>query len=799
MVWLPNLNSFRLVVITILMNQSVFGTIWADSESLDIPGTTQTISGYDTELGEDAICWSSIASATQEEGIPFPSGYLVENFTLSGKVDLHTSCFEGTWLEAHAPPEFSQANFRPRTLQWYNYTIKGQFNLSSVGGEFIASEKGSQVAVHILACDSVQAGFCSPFVHEQANIRLAREQAALGPNAPPPPKRVVGNRHGGTHVHSPPVFIDVPPIANVVHSFEVEVPMLVNDPGHFYVVGTLQFFSGKATEYPTFRYDVANALPGSERLVSYQEPVTILQVRDATRTLSYICIFSAGAILLFLLEETIRCRKSQVMQISQAPFLIAFLVAALVATISCILLEPENDLWCNLSRPMILIPLQLFYSITLGRLWRINAVVSPLLRGRLQRATSKSDTGIGLLKNLRKCLTWTFNGRDSGFRREVSSSGVIKIITAWTIPQVLLQVLSWVLQPQSKVLDFNQEQSIARCICDDGQDMKHSLSSYSMILLLVLVFTLLIMAHASRRLPSLLNESSIIYDTTVLSVLLMILGLGVIGVTNEPTTSPDVQYIIQIALVLSVTVNSSMKIVFPKIRMVWAGQEVLVSQLVQDNKQSLRKYTQMRASTMHNVSGLGTSVPFDTSVSMDLQNSARYSVEEKPTSSIGTNSQKDEAAAAKQIDDTEDDDSSDMQEEKETEQMEHSSGSGSFTSQNVWNSNTSRDADKGNDEKTAQERLQKRVCFQRKSDMKLSSPKSERSIVIREGAAPSKQLMLRMIDLQTELDYINQRIMSGMMVKAEEWESVRKQTAKLELIFKKTHFEWEQKNAQENC
>ena len=150
-----------------LINQSIFGTASATSESLDIPGTTQTINGYDTELGEDAVCWSSVASTMHEEGIPFPSGYLVENFSLSGKVDLHTSCFNGTWLEAHAPPEFSIPDFRPRTLQWYNYTIKGQFDLSAVSGDFIASEKGSQVAVHILACDSVKAGFCSPFVHEQ--------------------------------------------------------------------------------------------------------------------------------------------------------------------------------------------------------------------------------------------------------------------------------------------------------------------------------------------------------------------------------------------------------------------------------------------------------------------------------------------------------------------------------------------------------------------------------------------------------------------------------------------------------
>jgi hypothetical protein len=134
---------------------------------MGIPGTTRTKSGYDTEMGQDAMCWSSVASSTPEFDTPSPDGALVKNFAMADQVKLHSSCPYGTWLTAHAPPEFSQPGFRPRTLEWYNFTVKGRLSLEALSDIFVASDTGSKAAVSILACDTVTAGFCSPFVHEQ--------------------------------------------------------------------------------------------------------------------------------------------------------------------------------------------------------------------------------------------------------------------------------------------------------------------------------------------------------------------------------------------------------------------------------------------------------------------------------------------------------------------------------------------------------------------------------------------------------------------------------------------------------
>jgi hypothetical protein len=107
-----NVSFWRMATFLLMLPHP--GTRMYAEGSLGIPGTTQTLSGYDTELGEDPICWLSIASATPEEGIAFPNGVLVEDFALADKVQLLPSCPNGTWLEADSPPEFQQEGFRPR-------------------------------------------------------------------------------------------------------------------------------------------------------------------------------------------------------------------------------------------------------------------------------------------------------------------------------------------------------------------------------------------------------------------------------------------------------------------------------------------------------------------------------------------------------------------------------------------------------------------------------------------------------------------------------------------------------------
>ncbi|KAL3914385.1 MAG: hypothetical protein SGILL_006122 [Bacillariaceae sp.] len=679
--------------------------------------------------------------------------------------------------------------FRPRTGEFYNYTINASIDLDELSGLNIVSDEGSRVAVAVVACDSIRAGFCSPFVHEQANIREANEMEKYG-HTLFAEKRITGDRHGGTHVHSPAVIIEVDTDSSSRQlDFEVTVPMRINDPGTFYVIGTLQFFMGDALGVPKYRYDVANALnlEQNERLVTYQAPPEILEVSRGVKIASYVAVAIASAVILFLLFQTIKHYKSQVLRISQAPFLVVFLLAALVATLSTLLFNPKNDVTCMLAFPLVFISLQLLFAVTLGRLWRINAVISPLLRNRLQRASSKR----GFQSFFLSCCS----SQRNNFRREINNSKVSIIAAACTLPQVLLQIVGLVLQPSTKTVEYNDDESIGRCVCDDGVEAKHSIHMYSMILLFLLILILLAMAHTARQLPSLLNESSVIFDVAGTSALVSIIGVGVIAITNEdPTIDPTVSYLVQIVMVLSITLNASIRIVMGKLKMAWSGQEVLVSQLVADHKQNLVRSTiaSNRQSVFHNVTGLDMSGSNDASLSF-----------QKSSSRIG-NSQtsgcsNDDVTESHNQESIGPSDFARAQNKgplhtEETEQINSDTNSGSsksISSQDVWMKHAGGAKE---DIEACTEPTRSKVTFAGNVDgaprTKRDTPKQHK-VLVKEGEAPSKRLTVKMLDLHDDLDHVINRIMSGMEVSKHSWENVRANTENLHESFSLVQFDWE--------
>jgi len=216
-------------------------------------------------------------------------------------------------------------------------------------------------------------GFCSPFVHEHANDRLIATNSTV--------KMETGDRHGDTHVHAPTVFVDLPEAAaGGMQRFEVMVPTRVNKPGFFFGVAAFQVFTARTAGMDDafkYKYDVANAL--STRLITYQDPPQILTVTSGMQIVVAILIAVSAAVLCGVLFQTVKYRGHSALKLSQVPFLIVFLIAAIVATLCTFLFNPKSDLYCQLRAPLVLIPLQFMYAITIGRLWRINQVISPLL------------------------------------------------------------------------------------------------------------------------------------------------------------------------------------------------------------------------------------------------------------------------------------------------------------------------------------------------------------------------------------------------------------------------------------
>ena len=89
-----------------------------------------------------------------EEITPFPNP-VVENFELVGETKLLLECPTGIALKAYAPEEFGTSpqysdGIRPRTKQWYNYTV--QFTIDQLGlqgNALISDNSPTIVAVQV--------------------------------------------------------------------------------------------------------------------------------------------------------------------------------------------------------------------------------------------------------------------------------------------------------------------------------------------------------------------------------------------------------------------------------------------------------------------------------------------------------------------------------------------------------------------------------------------------------------------------------------------------------------------------
>jgi hypothetical protein len=730
--------------------------------SFGIPGTTQTISGYDTELGEDPICWRSNASTVdgEIEDIPFPNP-LVKNFKLLGEVALLRECPGLNYITGKAPPEFQRGE-RLRTGEIYEYSVSITLEIRSLGGNIFVSDEGPLIGVQILLC-KLGAGFCSPFIHEEANARLATQGILT-----PPSK---GDSHGGTHTHSGYNFFKVAPEDGPIYKLDVTIPMLVNTAGEYFAVASVQMYVGDGLEEPaTERYDMANAFLLNQRLITYQEPADIMEVPDGVLIVSYVAIGVVALVILFLLVETIKNRNHQVLRLTQGYFLIVFLISALVMVVSSFLFAPKNDHYCNASFPIVLISAQLLYAITIGRLWRINAVISPLLMHSLRQKTGWTSRMMEYLKTVTSRNTNSRRRRPKNLRKQISHWQLGLVVALFTLPQVIIQVLSFTLQPQLRTIDYNEDESQGRATCDSGFDMKSSLRDYGFWVFILLIVLLLFMAQATSQLPSLFNETKVIYESALFSIVLLVLGMGIIVVTDDPTTSPSVTYLVAVVWTLSIALNTSLRIMLPKLRMVWRNEKVVVSKLVSDHAKSVRE-EDMRFSSIGTVSGL----------------SSTYSQSSVRVSGMYSNSVELPDVVVSECDDTQNHEQPGASNE-DTEKMNSSpGGSADFVQPPTPQFPPPETPKSGNNDGDSKRRAHALTPRKR-------TPSSR--ILVQCDEPPSRRLLLKMVDLQQQLSEINSRIMSGLAVSEEEWNTVRTMSSKLGSTFKDdVDFAWDNDRA----
>ena len=609
-------------------------------------------------------------------------------------------------------------------------------------------------------------GFCSPFVHEHANDRLIATNSTV--------KMETGDRHGDTHVHAPTVFVDISEAAaGGVQRFEVMVPTRVNKPGFFFGIAAFQVFTTtSATDTDSafrYKYDIANAL--STRLITYQDPPQILTVTKWMQIVVAILITGSAAVLCGVLFQTVKYRGHSALKLSQVPFLIVFLIAAIVASLCTFLFNPKSDLYCQLRAPLVLIPLQIMYAITIGRLWRINQVISPLLMIRTDVGKKQSCSSTASRKFFDVLTFISVIGHNvtcrcrGGKRGSISTPGSVRvkvtnlqlsiIVLVFTLPQIILQILNLVLQPSRMVVDYNIDESIGRATCDTQRRAATSLDMWGWYLLILLFVLILFLAFECRSLPSLFNETQEIYNSILISILAIAIGLATIRLSDSPTTSPDVAYFIRVLIVLVMTLNAALRKMVPKLSLARSGKPVLINKLVTDHRKSFDK-----SST--------------TSTSYNSMNSADSILGKQKSSNTSARIHSSQASVR-------------------FHPSELSEIEGPTSSRKIDNGGppSVRFTDEEEQAPPPPPLANEHNGCQNHDDSSSRRPRLRR-IRIDDNHAPSRSLILKIIDVQSNLTNANQEINSGCAITHQEWANLREACVELGSVFRDdVQFEWE--------
>jgi len=299
-----------------------------------------------------------------------------------------------------------------------------------------------------------------------------------------------------------------------------------------------------------------------------------------------------GLILLSLLLLSIYYRNAQVFELTQGKFLIAMLFCGLIATSSLFLLGPSNHLYCKLHQPMINLPMSIMFAILMGRMWRIRAIISPLLLLTLDKKEHWTSKFVSLVEKMTQYLRLGNNNRVSGknLRRTISDRQLLVVIIVLCIPQVIVQILIAAIGDQGFQIDYGNRffpDGYAKCSVHFFESL---LGKLAVGIVSSQCVGLLILAGSSRDLPSLFNETQNIWMVAVVTFVMTMIGTLVVALTYAQSYALTTQHLM-LALLGGVTVvHTCVQITWPKIVLARKGTKIAVTKLIAAHNMSRQSH-----------------------------------------------------------------------------------------------------------------------------------------------------------------------------------------------------------------
>lgn len=375
--------------------------------------------------------------------------------------------------------------------------------------------------------------------------------------------------------------------------------------------GTYSLLGSVVVFGPNLQFDGASIIPlasNKEQLITVleedgneddaDEDLYPYSVDDAAVNFVIALSVVGGSVVLYLFIQFYRQRKSQVFELTQGKFILAMLLCGLIATCSIVLVQHKNDLYCELYQPLITLPMHIMFAILVGRMWRIRAIISPLLLLTLDKKEHWTTKWVNLVERITRLegLGERVKSRDKKIRRKISDGQLVRVIALMCVPQVIVQILLLTIGDQEFIIKYDEtidssdgEKSVTAYETCKNTYFSNALGILSFTFLVLLFVTLLILAGTSRNMPSLFSETKSMFSVAITTLRMTFLSLMLVLATLSYPNASTVQYLVFALLVGVTIVHTCIRITWPKLAMAQSGSKIVVSKLIAAHNEECRK------------------------------------------------------------------------------------------------------------------------------------------------------------------------------------------------------------------
>ncbi|CAB9501851.1 expressed unknown protein [Seminavis robusta] len=595
-----------------------------------------TLNGYDVDGGADPICWT------------LPLLNMSDFRFKASDFMMQPSCPEGTSFSLRPVDLNHSGEFDDNQIMYFETPYKfeldatvhfdhiagsiaepGRGNVAFEVGDYNdTSEDYTTLFFRLILCDTRHVGFCNPINVGFLDLNIS-DYAVIERDG------WLGSRDTtendlkavqiGNHLFTAWIELKMQEISprffQVRHQFTIRLPKV--SAGTFFVIGhshihlpvvaveeSLSNFSdvgvaavAELSASPilalahneTVWLEIGDAVP--QNVIEALPVPLILGVSNAMK----IGIGSVSGVFAFisllLLGYIVHHRQHIVMKLAQWHFLCWLVACSIFVYVFMFTFLPTNDWHCRAGNFLEFVPLTMMAAILVGRTWRVYVTVSQAMSigRRASKATEKKSMTflkryfVGLLTHIAR---FPYNMMKSeqkrapakgGFRQKATAMETTRLILWLSFPQFLMQLIGMIVYDEGLNTRVDASQSLGRVECDEGGQWIRRTG----IALVSLAFGAAVaLAWVCRDLPSAFNESHGVFQAATINTIVTLMAISLDQLATTAKTSPDVNAFLWAATSLMVASTANGCIVWPKVMRVQSGEEIIISNLLAQNKDS---------------------------------------------------------------------------------------------------------------------------------------------------------------------------------------------------------------------